>query len=234
MNINQIVILDIAFALLVVSVALWVMVISYSQLLKKMNSYQRQADDLKKQINYKESRIIDEAREKAREIIDEALEKAQRVISESQSTNSQAKKMLDDALEALIKHQISYFEKASQDFLNEYRRELGALKQRSVQIARNVSEDIGKHTLEEVQDFDSILQKETIAAQKIVEDKIEDQYSGAQKEVEEYKNEMMKKAEEEIYKILENVSKIALGKGLSLQEHEQLIIDALEKAKKAG
>jgi len=48
------------------------------------------------------------------------------------------------------------------------------------------------------------------------------------------KNEMLKKAEEEIYKILETVSKLTLGKSIPLADHEQLIIEALEKAKKDG
>ncbi len=45
---------------------------------------------------------------------------------------------------------------------------------------------------------------------------------------------MLKKAEEEIYKILETVSKLTLGKSIPLGDHEQLIIEALEKAKKDG
>ncbi len=45
---------------------------------------------------------------------------------------------------------------------------------------------------------------------------------------------MMKKLEGQIYKILEDVSKMAIGKSIRLADHEQLIIDALENAKKDG
>src|SRR3989338_742124 len=114
------------------------------------------------------------------------------------------------------------------------KRELESLKQKNIDIVKNVSKDIEEDTVKDVEDFDNILQKETFAAQKIVEDKLEKEYSNVQQNRQDYKNEMLKKAEEEIYKILETVSKLTLGKSIPLADHEQLIIEALEKAKKDG
>ena len=139
--------------------------------------------------------------------------------------------MLDEALETLIKQQTSYFEKASQDFLQEYKKELNFLRENTVEIAKNASKAIEADTLKEVDDYEKVIQQETIGSQKIVEKKIEEEYAKTQKEVSAYKVEMLKKIDEEIYAILESVSKEAIGKSIPLAQHEQLIIDALEKAK---
>ena len=234
MNIDPLVFFDLIIALFVLAIALAAMAVSYSQMLKKFNTYQKEADELMNQVHKNEANLLEDARIMAGKNIEDANKKAAEIIGSSNDLNTQSKQRLDQALDTLLKHQISYFEKASADFLEAYKRELESLKQKNVEIVKNVSNNIQEDAIKEVKDFDNILQKETFAAQKIVEDKIEKEYSTAQKNVQDYKNEMLKKAEEEIYKILETVSKLTIGKSIPLAEHEQLIIDALEKAKKEG
>ena len=190
-------------------------------------------DELFKGMDEKAVDLLENARKKSADIIEEATQKAQQIITQSQSLNNSSRKMLDEALETLIKQQTSHFEKASQDFLQVYKKELNFLRENTVEIAKTTSKAIEADTLKEVDDYEQILQKETIGSQKIVEEKIEEDYAKTQKEVSAYKVEMLKKIDEEIYAILESVSKEAIGKSIPLAQHEQLIIDALEKAKKS-
>ena len=220
MIIDPLVFFDMVIALFVVSVALAAMAVSYSHMLKKFNTYQKEADDLMNQLHKKESDLLEDARIKAGKIVEDANKKAAQIIGESNNLNTQSTKMLGEALDTLLKHQTSYFEKVSADFLEAYKKELDGLKQKNIEIVRNISNDIKEDTINEIKDFDDVLQKETFAAQKIVEEKIEKEYSSAQKNVEDYKNEMLTKAEEEIYKILETVAKLTLGKSIPFAEHE--------------
>ncbi|OGH18084.1 MAG: hypothetical protein A3C22_03175 [Candidatus Levybacteria bacterium RIFCSPHIGHO2_02_FULL_37_10] len=234
MSIDPLIFFDIIAALFILAVALAAMAISYSQLVRKQNSNQKKYDEILNEINRKDVDFLEDARQKGAQIIEGSTKKAQQIIEESQTLSSEYRKQLDEALETLIKHQTSYFEKASQDFLSEYKKELDSLKARAIEVAQNTSKDIEEDTEREIKEFDNVLAQETFSAQKIVEGKIEEEYSTAQKEVEAYRQEMMKKLEGQIYKILEDVSKMAIGKSISLADHEQLIIDALEKAKKDG
>lgn len=234
MSINPIVFFDLIASLFIISIALVILAFSYSQLLKKLSASQKTYEELTSSANQKDTDLLENARKKASEIIEESTQKAQEIINDSQIFNTDTKKKLDDALQTLIKHQIAYFEKTSEDFLNEYKKELQVIKNTTLQIATTASKDIEEDTKKEVQDFDSILARETFAEQKVVEEKIEDEYSKAQKQVETYKADMIKKVDDGIFKILEGVSKTALGKTIPLNEHEELIIDALEKAKKTS
>lgn len=56
----------------------------------------------------------------------------------------------------------------------------------------------------------------------------------ANRQVEEYKNSRLKLIDDEIKKVVEKTSRDILGKTLSLEDHEQLIKNALEQAKKEG
>ena len=55
-----------------------------------------------------------------------------------------------------------------------------------------------------------------------------------QKELEEYKAMRMQQAERTITHVIQEVAQDILNKSLSLEDHEQLLIEALEKAKKEG
>ena len=155
----------------------------------------------------------------------------------TETKSDMGKKVLEQTavtLNEVIKQDSGKVAEIAEACLETYKKELEGLKQKNIEILKNVSKDIEEDTVKEVEDFDNILQKETFAAQKIVEEKIEKEYSSAQKNVEDYKNEMLRKAEEKIYKILEAVAKLTLWKSIPLAQHEQLIIEALEKAKKDG
>ena len=232
MNVSPIIFFDLVVSVFVLSIALLAMALSYYQVLRKMILREKRYDELFTGMDEKGIDLLENARKKSAEIIEEATQKAQEIINQSQSLNNDSRKMLDVALETLIKHQTSYFEKVSQDFLDEYKKELNSLRNKTVEIASNVSKDIEADTLREVDDYEKILQKETLDSQKIVEEKIEEDYARTQKEVSKYKDQMFKKIDEEIYGILESVSKEAIGKSIPFALHEQLIIDALEKAKK--
>ena len=232
MTVSPIIFFDLVLSIFVLSIALLAMALSYYQVLRKMILREKRYDELFRDVDEKGIDLLENARKKSAGIIEEATQKAQEIINQSQSLNNDSRKMLDEALESMIKYQISFFEKASQDFLEEYKKELNSLRNRTVEIASSASKDIEADTLKEVDDYEKILQKETIDSQKIVEGKIEEDYSRIQKEVSQYKDQMLKKIDEEIYGILETVSKEAIGKSISLTQHEELIIDALEKAKK--
>ncbi|MCL5114029.1 MAG: hypothetical protein M1372_02560 [Patescibacteria group bacterium] len=234
MSIDPLIFFDLIAAVFLLSLAITAIAISYARAVKKFNSYQKEADLLLTQIHKKESDLLEDARIKAGKIIEEANVKAQDILNSTNNLNNDSKKTLEDALEKLVKHQAGYFEKVSEDFLKTYQQELASLKEKNIEILRNVSKNIEEDTTNEVKDFDSVLEKETIASQKIVEEKIEQEYTKIQKDTEEYRSQMIKKVDEQIYKIIEEVSKQVLGKGLSLQEHEDLVIDALSKAKKEG
>ena len=65
-------IFDLVIALFVVSVALAAMAISYSQMLKKFNAYQKEADEMMSQVHTRESDLLEDGRIKAGKIVEDA------------------------------------------------------------------------------------------------------------------------------------------------------------------
>ena len=59
-------------------------------------------------------------------------------------------------------------------------------------------------------------------------------FMSTQKEISDYKRESLRKVEDAIYRILNLVSKSILGKALSLEDQQDLVVRALDEAKKQG
>ena len=160
--------------------------------------------------------------------------KALKIIDNANLFDDSTRKLFDQELKRIQEGQINTLEKLSYDLLNSYQKELTDLKENNIKMMNIISKDIENSTVAEFKDFKEILKKETFASQKIVESKIEDAYKVAQQEIEDYKLERIKKVEDKIYEMIKNVSTLVLAKSINLDEHEQLVLDALNKAKQEG
>lgn len=90
-----------------------------------------------------------------------------------------------------------------------------------LQAAKNKAGELGKGLDEKI---DRICQSasETIN-QKIVQ---------TEKNIEDYKKEKLKEVDQKIYQLIGEVAKKTIGKAIDISDHEQLVMEALEKAKK--
>lgn len=223
MSIEPIVFFDLVISLTILTGALVTLVISYSRMLKKFHSLQKEEEHLKLQMHKKSLDVLEEARGQATKI-----------ITNAHFTADMSKVDFNDKLAAASISHIKDFENASSELLKIYQKELNALKENTIITVKNISKDIETNTVEDLRDFEEVLKRETFASQKIVEEKIEETYKETQKEIEAYKAAEIKRVDDRIYKLLQTVSKLVLGKAISLQDHEQLVIEALDKAKKEG
>ena len=83
-----------------------------------------------------------------------------------------------------------------------------------------------------MQTFRSVLEKETISSQRIIETKLQEQYATVGKEVQEYKIQQLTKVDNHVLELVHKTTILALGKSLSVENHQDLVLEALEEAKK--
>ena len=176
----------------------------------------------------------DSPRQKAVKIIDDANSKAIDIINKANLSTDISSENFNQEVKRIASQQIKEFEKATSDFLKLYTQVLQDLKSKNIEVFQDVSKDIETNTMTEIKNFIASMEELTSSSQKLVKKKIDSDYSTVKKEIESYKDEQMKKIDDDIYGILEKVSKLALGKAMSLSEHEDLIEKSLEKAKKEG
>lgn len=230
MSIEPIIFFDMAAAILVLALALVAIVFYLSRVMKILHANFRMRDEAFQ----KNAGLLDEARNKAVKIIDDANNKALDIVNKVALSTDVVSENFNREISHISSSQIKEFEKATSDFIKLYSQILQDLKIKNIEVFQTTSKDIETNTMEEIKNFKESMQKLTTLSQEEVKGKINSDYEAAKKEIEGYKKEELQRIDLGIYELLEKTAKLVLGKALSLSEHEDLIEESLEKAKKEG
>ena len=160
--------------------------------------------------------VVDNALTKERKILDDAAKEATQIISGAHYINETTKASIDQTLQKMVQEVHTTASSSSHQFLEFYQ---NSLKQISVNS---------------LTDFQSIIRGLEGDYQKQLEEFQKSVLPNMEKEIEAYKQARFKEAEALVTKIVQKVSQEVLNKALTLDDHEKLVIDALEKAKKEG
>ncbi|MGD8744567.1 MAG: hypothetical protein PVJ52_03170 [Candidatus Woesebacteria bacterium] len=178
--------------------------------------------------------VLEEAKEESLRILNTSHEKARQVLSNSKSLTEDSKKILDQKLEQLSQKYTQDMENVSRSLSEAFRSALEAEKDRGVSEIHEVSEELKKELVEEVGDFKDVLHKETVEAERGIRDEIVGDFEQMKKELETYKKERTESINRNMYELLAKISKDVLGKTLTIDEHEELVLQAIKDAKKEG
>ena len=175
---------------------------------------------------------LEEAHHKSQEIIDQANKQANEILASSKVYENNSNQALKDKLAMLEKQQEGVFSKASEDMKVAYQNMITQIQEQDLNTLKSMTKDIESDVIADFKEFRDVLEKETINSEKIVKGKIDEEYLTMQKDLDEYKKKKYQKVDEDIYKILYRVSEMVLNQGISYDKHKELVIEALETAKK--
>jgi len=165
---------------------------------------------------------------------------------EIQKNVEELKDELKKTSEEIIKSYKSQFASGSQEiqrvlgeFYQQIPKEVSHLSKFSLEIQNKISEEVKNKILE----LNQVAEKEFIKIQEanvkssaqvyqLIQEAINRKVQETEKEIENYKNMRFKEIDRKIYQMLGEVAKKTLGKTIDLSTHEELVMRALEKAKK--
>lgn len=224
--------------LLTISVILGISLVIVIQDLFKLEKQLQKSNEENlafKQALQKEADILmDEAHTRAMHVVDDANRKAVEIVKSSEAFSNESKTSLKQNLAAVSKAETDYLAHASDELLAEYRRALQEVKTESDTLAKRVTKDIENHAAAEIAAFSTSLKESAIEAQNRIREQTSAGLLEADKAVEAYKQAQLKKAEEHVVQLVRLVTEAALGKGLTLEQHQHLVMEALEEAKSQG
>mgnify|MGYP001609441355 CR=1 FL=1 len=235
MTLNPIIFFDLVITIFILSLAIVILVVYFLRSLRTLRSgLDRIENHGGDWIAKNNSSTLDEARNRAVRIIDEANNKSLDIIQKANLFANISNDYFNKELKTITQLELKGFEKATVDFINVYQNVLNDLRAKNIEIFQNISKNIETSTLTEIKKFEDFVEQETIDSRRMVKRKIHHEYSLAKKHIDAYTESELKMVDEKIYEILETVSKLVMGKALKLSDHETLIIESLEKAKKEG
>ncbi|HSX08797.1 MAG TPA: hypothetical protein VLF93_01465 [Candidatus Saccharimonadales bacterium] len=160
--------------------------------------------------------VVDDALAKERKILEDAAFSSSQIIAGTKYVTSTSKESLDEAIQKMEGTLTRELGNTSADFNKNYSTSLQHLANQSLAEFQNV-----------VKTMETDLQKQTRTFSETMIPQLE-------KELEEYKKLRLQQADRTITNVIQEVSQQILNKALPLEDHQQLLIEALERAKKEG
>jgi len=187
--------------------------------------YRREKEFERKQTKLIEDydQIMQQAHAKAREIIDRASSEAQSLLSQTQESKSNVDQSVRDAFVKLTQDQMQLLHTNSDVYAKDYQTSLQQLKDTYTKSLEDLLKQIKEKT-----------EQELLGSQQSMQKKIQDEFSKSQVEINEYKRHQMQHVDQSINDMVGKISEDVLGKAISLRDHQQLILQSLEQAKKEG
>lgn len=177
-------------------------------------------------------KILREAREKANQMVTEAALQAAKIDQDVKLQSQEVKAALQAALSTVIQKQSAEVEKVTKDYLEETRNTLKKISDGDINSIQNISKDIEDQIKSNLDTFQKAVLSQTMASQKGIQDKVEEAYREMMGRVKAVEDERLKKVDDQIFNVLMAVSKKVLGRTMPIVEHERLVMESLEKAKK--
>jgi DNA anti-recombination protein RmuC len=182
----------------------------------KLRSKEKTLEKKESSVDTNYHHIVDETLAKERKILDDAASEASHIISQAQHINASSQQTIDHAVTKLIQDTQTDAVKAASDFRNSYATSLQQIAHASLSDFQNITKELQTDLQKQIQEFHNTL------------------LPGMQKQLEEYKQSRMKQAEQTITRVVQQVSQEVLNKSIPFEDHQKLMTDALDKAKKEG
>lgn len=205
---------------------------AYSKIDMQLHASEKLNNELQTQLSENPIKLLAQAHEKAQELINQANKQASDILASSKTYEDNSNQTLKNKLTELEKQQADVFTKASDDMKIAYQNMITQIQEQDINTLKSMTKDIQSDILADFKEFRDDLEKDTIKSEKVVKEKINDEYLTVQKDLDDYKKQKYQELDNDIYKILYRVSEMVLNQGISYDKHKELVIEALETAKK--
>jgi len=195
------------FLITIFFLAAVLVIVVWTQILffKKFSAVKKENLQLKSSLINEEAEILKNASEKGERIITSALKQAVQIENTAQMNQKEFSELLNKELNQVIKKYSDQLEENSRKALSSYQKSLSGQMEKNIKSSSDSAEDFERALL-----------------------------SSMEAEIEKQKTERLVRLSEQIFGVLQDASKEVLNRSLNLSAHEDLITEALEKAKRNG
>lgn len=178
--------------------------------------------------------VVNDALSKERKILDDAVHSADQIMTGANYVNNETKAEVFYAMQRMGADIQKDTHKIAHDFTDNFQHSLDQLAAKSLDEYQNTSNELASVLQNQSKNFQELTSGIQTEMQKKIKEFHEIRLTALEKEIDEYKQSRLKEIEKNIGSIVRTASQEILNKSISLEDHNALLIESLEKAKKKG
>lgn len=205
----------------VLGITLGAVALSFRSLIKKYYTLKEEHEKALKLSQASKEALEGEAKKMAEAIVVSAQAKAQAIINEASSFSAKSKEEFSAEVKRATQAQMANFESVLAEVKNEASATLG-----------NISGEVRKEVEGQIELLKQGIHNEIENSQLRAKAAIDEGYKKVEVQIKEYRDLRLRLIDEKIIEVLTEVALKATGKALNFDEQEELVVNALEEAKK--
>jgi hypothetical protein len=198
----------------------------------------RKFDKKNKIENAQEDKRWLELEEKAQKdyqaILEMANKRAEEIIFQATQIKNDTDNIFNSAFQALLENEKQALEKSATTLSNRHLEEIAKLNSESIALITKIYKDFELTTKADLERYKTAISQQTFEAEKIAAQRMKDEYIKLEKEIIDRRTQKLQELDTNIYRVLTILSKDIIGKVLDFSEHEDLVVQSLDRAKKEG
>jgi F0F1-type ATP synthase membrane subunit b/b' len=211
----------VAFISAALGLLLIALLISYLKLVRKYAALKDEEGNLKLDISKQTSEKMNQTQEESKKILEDAYKKAGEIVSASEIFTQEEKQKFADLLT-----------KVANEEIQNYQAVLAETGKVSIKTIQSISKDIEGQIIPEVEKIKDSIENEIQKAGDDAKKMVGNTYATLSSEIENYKRTIFGEIDEVFLNVIREMSIKVLGKVINKKEQEELVMKALEEAKK--
>ena len=205
----------------ILGVVLGAVALSFRELIKKYYSLKEEYERQVTESQSSKELMTQEAKKMADQIVASAQAKALAIVNEVSTFSTKSKEEFNLEIKKATQAQMANFESALEEVKNEASATFG-----------NISKEVRNEVVGQIDLLKKAIHDEIESSQAKAKAAIDEGYKKVEVQILEYRDLRVKQIDERIMEMVSEIVLKATGKALNFDEHEDLVISALEEAKK--
>ena len=168
----------------------------------------------------------------AQEIIRNAVTTSQKNIRASENLQAEMERALKEGLEQNQSETKQIIQSATEDIVSAYQKQFSALSKDIEETGLSAHREILDATKQKINDLAESIQNEVTQVREVAQAQVSQEFTTSQEKIKAYEAQKIKELDTKVYQVLSAVAKKTLGRAIDLSTHEELVLEALERAKK--
>ena len=194
--------------------------------------YVQDVERMRGSIARRGNQILEKTLVVAQEIIRNAVTASQRNVKTSQTLQAEMESTLRKGMEQNISETRSLLQRSVEDIVSGYQNQFGDLTKGIQEAGQAAHQEILDASKQKINELAAGIAQELTGVRESAQQQINQEVSVANEKIRAYQEQKIKEIDSKIYQILIAVAKKTMGKAIDVAQHEDLVMEALEKAKK--
>ena len=177
------------------------------------------------------NQILEKTITVAQEIIRNAVTTSQKNIRASENLQVEMERALKEGLDQNQSETKQIIQSAAEDIVSAYQKQFSALTKDIEEAGLSAHREILDATKQKISELATGIQNEITAVRETSQAQVNQELAVSQERVKVYEEQKIKELDAKVYQILSQVAKKTLGRAIDLSTHEELVLEALKRAK---